>query len=238
MRFDLSVPFKYLNTACTAFLRTFIRLRTQHGHVSNVLQTHKHRTDLCRTFRQYSTCTQHVTRVNLRHPGTMVFLKVADKLAGAINWSCSIAALCIFATHRNLLNSKNNFSGHDCNSSDSNLPENLFSWLDTSHFHQNSVFFHQRHCIPVQIWRLQQEPGFHLVFQKIPFELKEPHLREIEVLDPSNSCFYFREEFCRSISQVHFSSHNFGLLHIQKGIHLTKPSSSHLAVSTLLCVTL
>ena len=49
---------------------------------------------------------------------------------------CSIAAQCIVGTH-----------------STQKLPQFYLLWLDISFFHQNSMFFHHQHCIPVQNWR-------------------------------------------------------------------------------------
>ena len=134
---------KYLNIACAAFLHTFVRLQTPHGHVSNVphWQTYKHRTEACRTFWQYSVCTQQVTRVKRRHLITTVFFE----FYGQTSQCDQLTMQHWHSVHfRDLLDSKNCHSVHDYDSFNSKLPVIPSLQLDTSHFHQNSVFFYHQ----------------------------------------------------------------------------------------------
>ena len=146
----MNVSLSTWNTACAAFSRTFVGLRTPHGHVSNVRQTNEHCTDVCRTFGDIPRAPRHVTRVNIRHPKTTAFFEFCGQTSRrdqptVQHWrsvhDCDSLDSDIIRNCRSV---------HDCDLFDLKTTANSFLQLDTSHFHQNSVFFHQQHCIPVQ----------------------------------------------------------------------------------------
>ena len=205
---------------------------------SNSARTHVEPSLDTRTFRQYSVHTRHVTCVNWRHRETTVFFRISrtnQPARSTVQHWCSV---------------------HDCNSLDSEIYPKL---LLCAHlclirlkkdrkllFHELTPhIFTRTQCSFINntasLCRLEDYNKTWLL-PGVPRDTFWPgklHRCEIEVQDPSNSCFYFREEICRSICQVHLSSHKFGLLHIHKGnkgIHPTRFSSSLFWLSPLYCV--
>ena len=120
----MNVSLSTWNTACTAFSRTFVRLRTPHGHVSNVRRTNEHCTDVCCTFGDIPCAPRHVTRVNRRHPETTAFFEIRGQ-----------------TSRRDQPTVQHWRSVHDCDSLDSDIVRNCRPVHDSNSFDSKTTAY-------------------------------------------------------------------------------------------------